>query len=768
MSLKKYSSSITKNQDTSGDEKFMKPPPDKTERIKNGQYDKMNEKGIVPEETKITNNDAIIGKVTPINTTSNNGKIFKDSSEQYKSHADGVIDRVHVGIKNQDGYETRKVLVRSDRTPYIGDKFCFLKDKDVYVLTKKGWKLLREITYDDKVAILVGDNDYSYEHPLGIYDFEYNGDVVNINSDNVEIDVTVDHDLYVKVDDNPHFMLEKTDTILNSSIQFKHNATNSKGVKLFNDNNIPETSIVNMKTNSNKYKYTGNVSCIEVRTHVFMVKYNGKSMWIGNCSRHGQKGTMGIGLKAIDMPFTKHGIRPDIIVNPNAIPSRMTIAQLWECLVGKVGALKGKNMDGTAFEDYDLNAIKSMLEDLGYQRECEEYLYNGMTSKKIKHMIFIGPTYYQRLKHMTIDKIHCVKGDTEVLTLNDGWKIISELTKDDQIATLDNGNLKYENPSEIQAYPDHSGPMYYVKNDSIDLAITGNHRMWVAVPKSNDKSEKSYDFDFLRADQIVGKHCMYKNDANWATDSDYEFILPEYDNTEAKKVDMNAWLTLLGMWYNEGWIANEDNYGIVKFTVENEKLKEKLTVALEKLGYEYTKQGDDIIVHNKQLYGYISKLSAKLPKWVFELSKEQARTFIDAMIITGYERPESYRTSSKVLAGQVQQLCLHAGWSCVVEQSGSNGISFVVYNCKIIKTEYFPEVNKLQVEDDLLMKEKCSVYCVTVNSGVFYVRRNGKACWTGNSRSRGPVTILTHQAAEGVEGDYKVALPCPSYFKRSS
>jgi DNA-directed RNA polymerase beta subunit len=159
MSLKKYSSSITKNQETSGDDKFMKPPPDKTVGIKNGQYDKMNEKGYIPEETAIVNGDVIFGKVTPINDTTNSGKIFKDSSEQYKSHADGVVDRVYVGIKNQDGYETRVALIRSERSPHIGDKYCFDASKNVEVLTENGWKLLRDIHVDDKVAMLIQDEN---------------------------------------------------------------------------------------------------------------------------------------------------------------------------------------------------------------------------------------------------------------------------------------------------------------------------------------------------------------------------------------------------------------------------------------------------------------------------------------------------------------------------------------------------------------------------------------------------------------------------------
>ena len=115
---------------------------------------------------------------------------------------------------------------------------------------------------------------------------------------------------------------------------------------------------------------------------------------------------MGIGLDGIDMPHTKYGLRPDIIMNPNAVPSRMTIGQLWECLMGKLGALEAKNMDGTAFEDYDLEAIQKDLEKHGYKADGTEYLVNGMTGKKMKHMIFIGPTYYQRLKHMVEDKVH--------------------------------------------------------------------------------------------------------------------------------------------------------------------------------------------------------------------------------------------------------------------------------------------------------------------------------------------------------------------------
>jgi len=106
------------------------------------------------------------------------------------------------------------------------------------------------------------------------------------------------------------------------------------------------------------------------------------------------------------MPFTKRGIQPDLIMNPNAIPSRMTTAQLIEALLGKLSALRGHETDGTAFNTIDIPSAQDELEKHGYERNGFEYLYNGMTGRRIKHDIFIVPTYYQRLKHMVSDKIH--------------------------------------------------------------------------------------------------------------------------------------------------------------------------------------------------------------------------------------------------------------------------------------------------------------------------------------------------------------------------
>jgi DNA-directed RNA polymerase II subunit RPB2 len=158
--------------------------------------------------------------------------------------------------------------------------------------------------------------------------------------------------------------------------------------------------------------YSGGVYCLEVSSHVFYVRRNGKSVWTGNSSRHGQKGVVGAIMAPEDMPFTADGLVPDIIINPHAIPTRMTIAHLVECIVSKLCCLSGSRIDCTAFDDPDnMETLYDILEKkYNMNRHGDEIMYNGHTGMMMATKVFIGPTYYMRLKHMVEDKINARAG----------------------------------------------------------------------------------------------------------------------------------------------------------------------------------------------------------------------------------------------------------------------------------------------------------------------------------------------------------------------
>ncbi|MBL7160802.1 MAG: DNA-directed RNA polymerase subunit B [Candidatus Aenigmarchaeota archaeon] len=134
-------------------------------------------------------------------------------------------------------------------------------------------------------------------------------------------------------------------------------------------------------------------------------------------SRHGQKGVVGLLVNQEDMPFTSQGVTPDVIFNPHAIPSRMTIGQLLEILAGKAGALAGERMNGSAFSHVKDAEIRSMMGKCGFRDDGKEILYDGRTGRVFSVMIFTGISFYLKLDHMVTDKIHArSRGPITLLT----------------------------------------------------------------------------------------------------------------------------------------------------------------------------------------------------------------------------------------------------------------------------------------------------------------------------------------------------------------
>ena len=159
-------------------------------------------------------------------------------------------------------------------------------------------------------------------------------------------------------------------------------------------------------------------------------------------SRMGQKGVIGIALKQEDMPYAADGLVPDIIINPHAIPSRMTIGQLCECLLAILCTLTGERGDGTIFRGTSIEYICAELAKHGYDEHGRVTLHNGFTGEAFDAKVFVGPTYYQRLRHMAVDKDHArSRGPVHMLSrqptegrARDGGLRFGEMERDTLIA----------------------------------------------------------------------------------------------------------------------------------------------------------------------------------------------------------------------------------------------------------------------------------------------------------------------------------------------
>ena len=184
-----------------------------------------------------------------------------------------------------------------------------------------------------------------------------------------------------------------------------------KGVKQINEDEIYLDASVVPKKGQVGYVDKAFISETEKGKRLAKVRIRGERIpAVGDkfCSRAGQKGTIGIILREQDMPTTNDGLIPDIIVNPHAMPSRMTIGHLVETLTSKAACIMGSFSNCTAFESNGPKheILGNILTEAGYHKSGCDILYNGMTGEQLESSIYIGPTYYLRLKHMPKDKIN--------------------------------------------------------------------------------------------------------------------------------------------------------------------------------------------------------------------------------------------------------------------------------------------------------------------------------------------------------------------------
>jgi hypothetical protein len=254
--------------------------------------------------------------------------------------------------------------------------------------------------------------------------------------------------------------------------------------------------------------------------------------------------------------------------------------------------------------------------------------------------------------------------------------------------------------------------MYHIETDQLDLMVTPEHRMWV----SSDGS--SFDFEMMK--DIADKERYYLMHAEWSVE-DYQF-----PQALEWGIDMNTWLKFLGNWISHGYTAYEILFNLSDMSDNDYEIIDKI----EK---------------------YCETIDGKLPEWIWSLSSRQSQIVLDN-IMTDFEK-DGIPYGNINSKNDIMKLALHCGLS-TYQYTNQYGKRLNINHKK-----YTPVVNADYIRS--IKNYNKPVFCLEVPSEVFYVRRNGKACWTGNSRARGPRTLLTRQAPEGRsrEGGLRLGKP---------
>ena len=365
------------------------------------------------------------------------------------------------------------------------------------------------------------------------------------------------------------------------------------------------------------------------------------------------------------------------------------------------------------------------------------------------------------------------EGVCEVLT-TEGWKALEDITLKDKVAILDNDNVKYENPTETYAY-DYDGKLYELKSQQVELSVTHNHRMWIKR-RFGTGSKYKEDFEFMTADKCFGRRLKYKkNVKNFEPE---EWIGDTFRITKDITVNMNDWLVFFGIWIAEGWVSGNR----VVIAANKHRVQKAFAKSVTNMGFEIFRNEDvdydDIIrnngdivqkgicnweIRNIELADYMKPYSVGainkfLPEWVWNLNSEQCRLLLTSLELgdghTSRSNTRNYYTSSKKLCDDVSRLALHAGYSshCRVPEGRKAGTCNVTTDGRIItstednwvitiiKTKTEPEINhghtkRQNGQSEEWVDYKGKVYCLSVRTGVFLVRQNGKPVWSGNSRA---------------------------------
>jgi len=222
-----YKDEERKNQSSGEEERFCQPDPMETKHMKNAQYEQLAEDGFIPTNTYVTPDDILIGKVVPLRVPTGavlpaGAKKQRDVSKMPRNNESGYVDKIYKN-RNGEGYNFVKIRMRQDRIPEIGDKFsCYSDDTDV--LTDKGWIHFTELTTKHKVATLMEDRQtMQYTTPLEVMEYDFDGNMYLIQSNQVDLLVTPNHRMYVGNRDGNRFDFKLAEELYGKRVTYKKN-----------------------------------------------------------------------------------------------------------------------------------------------------------------------------------------------------------------------------------------------------------------------------------------------------------------------------------------------------------------------------------------------------------------------------------------------------------------------------------------------------------------------------------------------------------------
>jgi len=394
-------------------------------------------------------------------------------------------------------------------------------------------------------------------------------------------------------------------------------------------------------------------------------------------------------------------------------------------------------------EAYGIFACNGILFNHESERRGETFVTRKITRGIARIKAGLDKKIYLGNLEARRDWGYCYDDKTEILT-EEGWKLFKNINRNDYVATLNrSGFLEYHKPKKI-IREKYAGEMILFQNRHLDLMVTPNHNMYV-----RDKGEEKYKL--VQAEKVFKtiNRWRFKKDTLWHGQEKSYFVLPSVNKYKSKrlestkKLDMNNWLEFLGWFISEGYAGSgkKRNYRIgISQDEKKSKYRSEIKNCIKKLGYKYSENKHEFRIGDKQLWNYLIQFgkakNKHVPSFVKGLPPRQIKIFLNTLFKgdgngeISVDKNCNFYTSSKKLISDVQELLFKCGLSGNIKKHKNRNNA---YRINVISKYNSPSFRGNTNHVLKYVKYSGEIFCCTVPNHIVYVRRNGKACWSGNS-----------------------------------